>query len=83
MTADAGSRSLLGFLLSGKAFFPVPVVGMRLRRLIEDLRLLSYRLGILGFPYLALAFEAWDRLRRWRVKRCPKRRTTPAATPSS
>ena len=56
---------------------------MRLRRLIEDLRLLSYRLGILGFPYLALAFEAWDRLRRWRVKRCPKRRTTPAATPSS
>jgi hypothetical protein len=41
---------------------------MRLRYLIGELRRRSVELGMMGFPYLAFAFEAWDRLKRW-VKR--------------
>jgi hypothetical protein len=38
---------------------------MRLRYLIGELRKRSVELGMMGFPYLAFAFEAWDRLKRW------------------
>jgi len=42
---------------------------MKVKALIEELRRRSIELGLLGFPYLAFAFEAWDRLKRWVQKK--------------
>jgi len=41
---------------------------MKAKALIDELRRRSVELGLLGFPYLAFAFTAWDHLKRW-VKR--------------
>jgi len=38
---------------------------MKAKTLVDELRRRSVELGLLGFPYLAFAFEAWDRLKRW------------------
>jgi hypothetical protein len=38
---------------------------MKVKALVEELRRRSVELGILGFPYLAFVFTAWDRLKRW------------------
>jgi hypothetical protein len=38
---------------------------MKVKALVEELRRRSVELGIMGFPYLAFAFTAWDRLKRW------------------
>jgi len=54
-----------------KVFWAPPIKLMRLRYLIGELRKRSVELGIMGFPYLAFAFEAWDRLHK---KLKPKRR---------
>jgi len=51
-----------------KVFGAPPMKIMRFRYLVDELRKRSVELGIMGFPYLAFAFEAWDRLKRW-VKR--------------
>ena len=48
-----------------KVFWVAPMKIMRFRYLIDELRKRSVELGIMGFPYLAFAFEAWDRLKRW------------------
>jgi len=60
-----------------KVFWVAPMKIMRLRYLIGELRRRSVELGVMGFPYLAFAFEAWDRLHkklRLNLQRWVKRR---------
>jgi len=52
-----------------KVFWAAPIKIMRLRYLIGELRKRSVELGMMGFPYLAFAFAAWDRLKRWVKKK--------------
>jgi len=47
-----------------KVFWVALMKLMRLRYLVDELRRRSVELGIMGFPYLAFAFEAWDRLHK-------------------
>jgi len=56
-----------------KVFEAAPMKIMRFRDLVDELRRRSIELGLLGFPYLAFAFEAWDRLHK-RFQRWMKRR---------
>jgi len=58
-----------------KVFEVAPMKIMRFRDLVDELRRRSIELGLLGFPYLAFAFEAWDRLhKKLGLKRWMKRR---------